>query len=285
MDTSVRERILRPEIGCLGASYSHSTHFTMKRFSTLLLLSLLAISCQKSSDTADPQTGNFSINGVRDVDLTLTSTGSYTFPVSVVSNSGAKDTVDLTTDLIPGGVYADFKPNHGITPFTSLVTISTDYSTGGGTFPFKIKGIGRCGTRTYDIRVTLDAFRGWQLGSEVYQRESVDKDAGGGSTYPTITVHGPNSAQLRLSFPAHTGLPITNSTYTVSSDTGAKKIQIAMYDGAQIWSATGRRTDGSSESATGVFTFDTLKRFTFKAFNVEVSDGLIKKTLNCSFSE
>ena len=257
----------------------------MKRLSTVLLFSIILFSCKKSEDNSDPQTGNFTITGVRDVDLSVTSTGSYTFPISIDPVGGVKDTVSLTTDLMPGGVYAKFEPRTGITPFKSLVTISTDFSTGGGTFPFKIKGVGHSGNRSYDIHVTLDAFRGWQLGSAIYQRESVLKDPGTSSKYANIIVTAPNGAQLHLSFGAGVPLPTVNSTYTISADTGKKNLQIAMYDGAHIWGATGKHSDGTTDAPTGVFTFDTLRRFTFKCFNVEVSDGLKKESLNCSFSE
>jgi hypothetical protein len=258
----------------------------MKRFSIIALLAVLAFSCKKSEDTP-ASTANFNITGIRDVDLTTASDGTYTYQISVVPVSGAKDTVTLFGDLFPTGVYATFQPRTGVTPFTSLVTISTDYSTGaGGTYALKLKGAGHSGTRAYDFNVTLPPFRGWQLGSAIYEKLSLQKVAPSGSNYAGIKVTSAGGAELRLSFAAGVSLPSANSTFSIGgTDTGKKNIRIALYDGAHIWSATGKRTDGSSEPATGTFTFDTLRKFTFKCSNVEMSDGINSLPLNCSFSE
>jgi hypothetical protein len=255
----------------------------MKQVSILLLFSICAFSCSKPEEKA-VSTANFTINGLRDVDLSVTSNGSYTFPISVVSTTGSKDTVTLFGDQFPTGMYPNFEPRTGITPFNSLLTIATDYSGAGGTFPVTIKGSGRSGTREYTINVKLDAYRGWQMGSTVYEKVQLIKFPGDQTKYASIKVTSPTGAELFLSFAQGAGLPTVNSTYKVSGDTGKKNIQIAMYEGAHIWSATGKFSDGT-EGATGTFTFDTLRRFTFKCANVEMTDGVNKVPLNCSFSE
>lgn len=260
------------------------THF-MKSIPAALLLCLLAASCNKATDSTESSTANFSITGLRDVDLTLTSNGSYSFPVSVVPTSGASDTVTLFGDLFPTGMYASFEPRTGVTPFTSIVTFSTDYSSAkGGTFACKVKGTGHSGVRSYDVNITTDAYRGWQLGSAIYEKVSLQEDPGTTTLYPSIKVVSPSGAELRLSFAAGTGLPKANSTYKIATDTGRNNIRISLYDGPHIWSATGKRTD-NSEVPTGIFTFDTLHKFTFKCTNVEMSDGLQKMPLSASFSE
>jgi hypothetical protein len=256
----------------------------MKHFSILVLLSLIAFSCKKAEENTTPQSGNFTITGVKDVDLSVTSDGRFSFPISVVPTGSSKDTVKLSADLVPGGVYCSFNPSTGVVPFNSVVTVSTDFSTPGGTYPFKIKGTATSGTRSYDLNVTLAQFRGWQLGSVIYEKSGLTKQEGATGTYPSLIVLAPNGAELRMTFAAGTKLPKVNTTYKISKDTGKNNIQIALYDNLQIWSATGNRTDGT-EAATGVFTFDTLKRFTFKCSNVEMNDGLQRKPLNCSFSE
>ena len=257
----------------------------MKQRYFILLASLLFVACKKDADTT-ASTGNFIITGVRDVDLTVTSNGSYSFPITVAPSGSAKDTVTLSGEQLPGGVYANFEPATGVTPFASRVTISTDYSGSGGTYPFKIVGNGHSGSKSYDIRVMLDYFRGWQLGSIVYEKTGLSKDAGSGTAYPTIKVNGPMGQQLILSFSSKAGLPTKTSAYRIASDssTAADNVEIAMYDGAHIYRATGYNTDGS-KPATGVFTFDTLRKFSFRCANVQMSDGLEKLPLNCAFGE
>lgn len=257
----------------------------MKWLPTLLVLPFLAIACKKTESNENASTANFTITGVRDIDLSVTSNGSYTFPISVVPSGGGKDTVTLSTENIPGGVNAVFSPAQGITPFNSQVTVFTDYTTPGGSYPFKIKGIGRSGNRAYDINVTLAPYRGWKIGNDIYERESIIKDNGSATAYPVIRVTTARGGELRLSFAQGAGLPTTAGNYTIAGDTGRKTLQLSMYNGAHVWIATGRRTDGSSERATGAFTFDTLRKFTFKCFNVEMSDGLTKLPLDAIFSE
>lgn len=256
----------------------------MKQLALFILAATLMVSCKKSEEVKEAETGAFVINGVKDVDLSESSDGRYSFPASVSSTTGSKDTVKLVAELVPGGVYCSFSVNTGVTPFNSVVTVSTDFSTPGGTYPFKIKGIGKTGNRSYDIKVTLAPFRGWQLDSDIYEKEVVSKTEGASGSYPYVIATSPNGSQLRIAFAANTKLPKVNTTYKVSRDTGKNNIQITVFDNQQIWSATGLRTD-NNESASGVFSFDTLKRFTFKASNLEVSDGLKKKNLNISFSE
>ncbi len=257
----------------------------MKRLSAIFLLALTAVSCKKTETSDTPQTGNFIITGVRDADLSNTSNSAYSFPVSVTQTGSARDTVTLNGDFLPGGVFASFQPQVGITPFTSLVTFSTDFSTGGGTYPCKVKGVGHSGTRYYDLNVTVAAFRGWKLGSIVYTRTGLVKETGNGVTYPSIRVSGPGGQTLILSFSSKGALPLKNATYKIAADSNtADNVQIAMYDGAHIYRATGFSSDGV-KGVTGTFSFDTLKKFTFHCANVQMSDGTEKLPLECNFSE
>ena len=255
--------------------------FFMKKLSFLLLLAALAFSCKKSDEATDPQTGHFNITGIHDVDLSESSTGVISIPLSVVP-TGGNDTVALSVDDLPQGLYVSFTPREGITTFQSVMNLSYDYSGSGGTYTIKLRGKGHSGERSYEMKVTLAAYNGWQLGKDIYKRMVVVKQTSG--AYQAILVTATNGAVLRLSFPKGVPLPQTSATYPIIRDTTKNGMQITLYDGAQIWAATGKRTN-SSEAASGRFVIDSLKRFVFKCEDVEMSDGVGKQSLNCSIGE
>ncbi len=249
----------------------------------LLFIATLALSCTKSDNTSDPQTGNFNITGVHDVDLSTSAVGQASLSLSVVPAGGAKDTVALSLDQLPQGVVASFSPREGITAFNSTLNFSTDYTGDGGTYVIKLRGKGHSGERSYDFKLTMPYYNGWQLGSDVYRRMYVDKSSSG--TYATIRVTATNNAVLRLSFPEGVTIPEKNTSFLISPDSIKGNMQITLYSGAEIWSATGKQTNGASGPATGQFLIDSLNRFVFKCANVEMSDGQHKRNLNCSVGQ
>lgn len=251
----------------------------MKNIVLLLVISLAALSCKKDPDEP-ASTANFNITGIHDADLTATSDASASFTISILPNSGAKDTVGLSAGDLPAGVSADFVPRSGITPFTSRVTFRYNFSGTGGTYPVTITGNGHSGSKSYKLNLILDYYRGWRLGDSTYYKTSLTKDPGDAIHYPNIKVLAVPSGQLTISFGIGKYLPTANKTYKITPTSGTTDdIQIAIYDNPIIYSATG------VGSPTGTFTFDTLGKFTFKCKGVEMTNGTQKKLLDCSFSE
>jgi hypothetical protein len=245
----------------------------------LLLLPLFFLACSKGTDEGPKaSTANFSITGLKDVDMSTTPSNSYTFPISIQSVAGAVDTVTLYANELPSGLYVHFVPVIGVTPFTSYVTI-TAQTQGAGTYTVKIKGVGLSGLRTYDLKITVPEFRGWKLGSTTYHRQSVVKSAGGSSSPATILVNASGGAILILTFAPGAPLPSSTSTYSISSEANSSnEIAIQMIDGAHTWESTGGGT------ASGTFTFENGK-FSFKCSNVEMMEGTERKMISCIFSE
>src|ERR1044072_5882291 len=143
------------------------------------LLLLLLSSCKKSdSGTTKPSKPNFVISGVRDADLSIVSSGKDTMNISIDPiTPGIVDTVFLYANELPGDVYVSILPINGVTPFKAKVIVSASYKPGGGNYSIKINGAGHSGLCTYDTKVTLPEFRGWQLGSIVYQKDKLERDA------------------------------------------------------------------------------------------------------------
>jgi len=251
----------------------------MKHSLLLLFVVLGLISCNKSTDSTPASTANFVITGLKDYDLTNSSNGKVTFPISIVPSSTAKDTVYLSVSDLPRGLYYYFTPSHGSTPYTSLLTFFTDFSGEGGTVPVTITGMGTSGTRTYQINVTVPSYRGWNINGLVYNQTGVYINPGGNNQYPMIMVWGGQSnGQLIINFAKGRSLPTKTRSYIISnhSDSAADNIQIAFYDSSRQFSATG------VGAPVGTFTFDTLGKFVFRCSGVEMSDGVTNKTLNCS---
>ncbi|MBS1616537.1 MAG: hypothetical protein JST06_10525 [Bacteroidetes bacterium] len=249
----------------------------------MLFISAFALSCTKTDSPSDPQTGNFNITGIHDVDLSASATGQVSLPLAVVPTGGTKDTVALSLDMLPQGVTASFSPREGITSFNSTLNLYTDYSGNGGTYSIKLRGKGHSGERSYDFKLTIPFYNGWQLGADVYRKLYVDKSSSG--SYAFIRITATNYAVLRLSFPEGVALPTKNASFSISPDSLKGNMQITIYDGAGIWSATGKQTNGNSGPATGQFLIDSLQRFVFQCANVEMTDGQRKRNLNCSVGQ
>jgi hypothetical protein len=255
----------------------------MKKLSLILVAILVGLaSCNKSDKTSS--TANFNITGLKDVDLTNTSNASFTLPISIVPAGGAADTVSLTFSGLPDGVGVDYSPATGITPFTSSLKFTYDYSGTGGTYPVTITGVGHSGEKSYTVNVTLGDYRGWRFGGIQYDRKGVAKYQGGPLNYSSIIVDG-GGARLTINFGQGKKLPTATRTYKISSyaDT-SDNIQVTMQDVNTLFISTGKSTDGVT-IPTGTFTFDTLGRFTFKCTNIEMTDGLSKQNLSATFSE
>jgi hypothetical protein len=244
----------------------------------LSLLSVLVFSCSKGKDKELPPAPKFTITGLKDIDMSKTSTSIYSFPIQIQGIAGAVDTVTLYAKDQPGNVYISFSPLLGITPYTSIVTVSAQ-SQGAGTFPFKIVGAGISGVQTYNLNITLPEFRGWKLNEQVYHKTTVQKDAGNGANAPTILVNASGGAVLEMKFGVGANLPTSNRSYSISSLANSPdKMVLILHDGAHEWVSTG------SGQASGQFTFEGGK-FNFKCSSVDMADSTEHKTLIASFVE
>lgn len=251
----------------------------MRQCLLVILLTPLLFSCKKSDDSKPVSTANFTVSGLRDVDFRTISSNTFTFPISIASNPGTVDTVFLYANDLPGGLYVDFSPINGVTPFTSNVKVSY-YGTAAGTFTIHIRAVGRSGVRTYDLKVTQPEFKGWKLAGEYYHNTSVERDPGNATKNPTITVNAMGGSQLVFTFALGTALPTSSRTYTISSvPTTNDRMAITLFAPGHQWMSTG------SGSATGAFTFDTAGKFTFNCDNVEMADSTKRDYLTCSFGE
>jgi hypothetical protein len=200
--------------------------------------------------------------------------------LSVASSAAAQEQVTLYADNLPKGVFAEFKPSSGTTPFSSRVTFWNDFSGEGGTYPISVVGNAPSGSRSYKMNVKLDYYKGWRFDDTVYTQRMVEKYAGSATRYPYIKVYGGGAGILTISFGLGKSLPRANRTYKITPFSGTTDdIQVTMFDDPVIYGATG------VGSPTGTFTFDSLGKFTFKCTGVEMSDGVRKRTLDASFSE
>jgi hypothetical protein len=243
------------------------------------MLLLLLAACNKNNDSGKPvsTTPNFKVTGLQDVDLSNVSGNSYSFSISVVANPGQVDTVFLYANDLPGGLYVDFLPINGITPFSSVVTVRA-YTSSNATYTIHIRAVGRSGIQSYDMKVTLPGFKGWQLDDVMFSKTTAEKNAG----TATITARSSNGGQISLMFDPAVGLPTSNRTYTIGSTTEGGKMMISVWDNSRTWLSTGNAKGGT---ATGTFTFDPLGKFTFKCSDVEMADSTLRKSLTCSFGE
>src|SRR5690349_7904080 len=124
----------------------------------VLLLSLCFAACNKKDDTTTDDTtpaaesdhtpasdGDpaFTISGVRDIDLGAAGKGSITIPLSILQTSGRnRDTVSLSLFDLPAGVYGGTSVLFSTTPYNATLTITTDYSGGGGEVIAHLQGVG-----------------------------------------------------------------------------------------------------------------------------------------------
>jgi hypothetical protein len=256
----------------------HTPQPTFLKSSILLLAFLpLFFSCKKGDDSKPVTEPNFTVTGLKDVDFRTISGDSYTFPIDIKSNAGTVDTVFLYANGLPGGMYVDFDPVYGITPFTAKMKVSY-YGTEAGVFTIHIKAVGRSGTRTYDVKVTWPDFKGWKLGGDYYHNTGVERDTST-STNPSIRVNAAGGSQLIFTFAIGAALPTTTRSYTITkSPNAADKMSITLKAPGHTWVSTG------SGSNTGTFTFNEGK-FTFTCTNVDMADSTQHETLTASFGE
>jgi hypothetical protein len=242
-----------------------------------MLLSTVLFSCSKGGG-GTPPVANFTITGVRDVDMSTISSNTFTFPITIQAAAGKTDTVTLYANETPSGVSVHFTPLVGVTPFTSTVTV-TAFNQGAGTYQFKINGVGLSGVRTYTVNLTLPAYRGWQLGSDIFHREGVTSYPGDATSPARISVNAAGGAFLIMTFAPGAGLPTSNRVYTIS-DTAllSDRMTLKVLDGVHKWKSTGGGT------TAGTFTFEGGK-FSFRCTNVDMVEGTEHKQLTCTFSE
>lgn len=244
----------------------------------LLIFIPLLFSCKKGDDSKPAQAANFTVTGLKDVDFRTISGNDYTFPIDIKSNTGMVDTVFLYANGLPSGMYVDFDPLYGITPFTSKVRVAY-YGAESGVFTIHIVATGRSGTRTYDIKVTQPDFKGWKLGGDYYHNVGVERDSGSSLVNPSIHVNAAGGSQLIFTFALGAGLPTSTRTYTIAKvPNAADKMSITLKAPGHTWVSTG------SGSNTGSFTFNEGK-FTFSCSNVDMADSTQHETLTASFGE
>ncbi|MBS1643633.1 MAG: hypothetical protein JST36_01215 [Bacteroidetes bacterium] len=251
----------------------------MKQFFSLVFFGILFSSCAKTSDPEPASTANFKITGVKDVDLSTTSNASVTLPLSVVPLGSAKDTVLLRMDGLPKGMGYTVSPLSGATPFNVQLSLFTDFSGIGGSFPVRLTGVGRSGEVSYTFNVTVPSYRGWVFDGILYKQTGFVRNNDSVKKYASIRVYGGGNGQLTISFPKGRSFPTKTSSYSITAGAldSSNNIQISFYDDTQIYSATG--------NATGTFLVDTLGKLVFKCSNVEMSNGLTKKILSVDAAE
>jgi hypothetical protein len=250
----------------------------LKSYFLLFVFVPLLFSCNKGSDSKPAPEPNFTITGIKDVDFRTISGDSYTFPIDIKSNAGTVDTVFLYANGLPGGMYVDFDPLYGITPFTAKMKVSY-FGSEAGVFTIHIKAVGRSGTRTYDVKVTWPDFKGWKLAGDYYHNTGVERDSGSATINPSIRVSAAGGSQLIFKFAIGAGLPTTTRNYTITSvPNTADKMSITLLAPGHTWLSTG------SGSSTGNFTFNEGK-FTFSCNSVDMADSSKHETLTASFGE
>lgn len=248
------------------------------RLGVFVMLTTLIAACTKGKDKEQPPAPKFNITGVKDIDMSKISGNVYTFPIQIQGIAGAVDTVTLYARDQPGNVYVTFTPILGITPFTSLVSVSAQ-SQGAGTFPFKIVGAGISGVQSYNLNITLPEYRGWKLNEQVYHKTTTELHSGNGTSAPTILVNASGGAVLELKFALGASLPTSNRTYTISSQANSPdKMVLILHDGAHEWVSTGSGQSG------GQFTFEAGK-FNFRCSSVSMADSTEVKSLTANFVE
>jgi len=251
----------------------------MKQIVLLLSAAFFLNSCAKSNDTEPASTANFKITGLKDVDLSTTSNAWVSLPLSVVPLGSAKDTVLLSMDGFPKGMGYTVSPLSGATPYDAKLSLFTDFSGQGGTFPVKLRGVGRSGEVSYTINVTVPSYRGWIFDGILYRQTGFIRNTDSVKNYASVRIYGGGNGQLTVSFPKGRSFPKKTTSYSITSGAldSSDNIQISFYDNAKIFSATGK--------STGTFLVDTLGKLVFKCSNVEMSNGLEKKFLSVDAAE
>jgi hypothetical protein len=257
---------------------------TKLRLLALLALVLTVFACKKEEKTDDPNSGStarFKITGVKDVDLSLSSTGTATLPVSVVTNTGAiADTVAVQVTGLPAGIRAAISPASGVTSFASEIRFINEFNGPGGTFPISILGIGKSGTMTYKLNLTVPGYLGWIFNDTAYTRSNVVKDAGRVSGYAYIYADAQDGSRLVINFPYKAEIPTRAATYKIgaAAEEGTLRLQL-LRDSTQVFTSTGTGNPSAS------FSFDTAGRFIFKCSDVQMTNGVRTGKLSVSLPE
>lgn len=257
----------------------------MTKYKMLAMMLMLAVAaCKKEETPADPNAGStarFKVTGVKDVDLSLSSTARASLQLQVVTNPGAQpDTVSLQVDGLPQGITTVFTPRTGKTSFSSKLEFINNFNGPGGNFPVNVVAIGNSGTMTYPMVLTVPGFIGWSFNDSVYTRTRIVKNNGGVSGYPYIYADEANGSRLIINFPYKAEFPTANKTYKIGASVAEGTLQLQFIrDSTQVFVST------ATGSPTASFTFDTLGKFIFKCRDVKMSNGIRTGTLQVSMSE
>ena len=267
----------------------------MKRILLPFLCLLLAAGCKKTDNTPTTTTRTesdhtpaaegspaFTIDGIHDVDLSTSSSGTVALPVQVSQVSGrSQETVSLSVFDLPAGVYASVNPVAGSSPFGSTVTFHTDYSGAGGDYIAHIQGGSNTGTLRYPLRITVPKYNGFEVAGLRYSRGSVIEDSGSGVGNHYIAMITPDGgARLIISFAYGVGVPKAGATFHIKAAAVAPSdMKLQFYDYGSIYTSTG------ATDHVGTFTADSLGKLRFSCDNVEISDGFHQKMLSANFFE
>jgi hypothetical protein len=254
------------------------------RLLALFGLVLTVFACKKEAETEDPNAGStarFKITGVKDIDLSLSTSGRSSLPVSVVSNAGAlSDTVSLQVLGLPSGVRTVIEPATGITTFASRITFINDFSGPGGVFPVKVVGIGNSGSMSYAMNLIVPNYLGWSFNDTVYARQRIVKESGGTSGNPYIYADAYDGSRLLIRFPQNGSIPTKAVTYKIGAAPAEGTLQLQFIrDTTQVFVST------AVGARTASFVFDSLGKFIFKCSDVHMSNGLRSGKLNVSMPE
>ncbi len=254
------------------------------RLLPVFILALLAAACKKEDKTEDPNAGSsarFRITGVKDIDLSLSTTGTAYMPIQIVTNAGAQpDTVNIQVTDLPRGIRTVIEPANRITTFASRITFLNEFNGPGGTFPVKVLGIGNSGTMTYPMNLTIAGYLGWTFNDTVFSRATVVKEPGRATGYPYIYADATNGSRLIIHFPHKSALPTKAATYKIGASATNGNIQVQFVrDSTQIFVSTG------VGAPTATFSFDSLGKFIFRCTGVEMSNGIRSGMLSANLPE
>jgi hypothetical protein len=130
----------------------------------VLLLPLLHSACKKGDSGP---ANEFVINGVRDVNFTL-STTDYLL-LSVKHTSGSQERVTISVTGLPTGVNAVIDPSSGTPDFESNIIFSMAGNAISGTYPIKIIGTAASSIKTYDLNLVVPPFNGFIIDGQHYR--------------------------------------------------------------------------------------------------------------------
>lgn len=250
----------------------------------LLALALSILACKKEKTPDDPNAGStarFKVTGVKDIDLSGSSSGSLNMSLQITTNAGAlPDTVTLQVQGLPQGITTTLLPGTGKTNFASRITFTNNYNGPGGNFNVNVVAYGKSGTLTYPMVLSVPGYIGWAFNDTTYSRSKVVKDAGSVSGYPYIYIDAVDGSRLVINFPYKATLPTKSATYKVGASPSEGTLQLQfLRDTTQFFVSTG------IGNPTASFSFDSLGKFIFKCSNVQMSNGVRNGKLNVSVPE